>query len=107
MKKAIIVSFFLLALVFSGCSSSGNSEIDQGGDKEGVKYRLDSGKGGICSPENQEACDRSCSTDDDCVITCPTGCIGKDQDYKDGSDNYKCEPMSCECENGKCKEIFN
>lgn len=55
--------------------------------------------------------DKSCASDDDCVVfgetgDCNCGCFNKNTQWVSGGDCFCLAPTSCICVNGKCEDVF-
>lgn len=61
----------------------------------------------VCSHDNQEYCDKSCESDDDCAFSCYLDCYNKHQEVIFPDPPWPtCGLFSCQCLDGKC-EVFD
>ncbi|GAI22488.1 unnamed protein product, partial [marine sediment metagenome] len=54
---------------------------------------------------------KKCINDDDCIVfgetgDCNCGCFNKDYQWQPEGECFCAAPISCECVNGKCEEVF-
>ena len=94
----------ILAILVGGFTLWQYQEIEKEGFDQGEMIIPEKKK--VCSPDNQEYCDKSCETDDDCAFSCYLNCYNKHQEVIFPEPPWPtCGLFSCQCLDGKCEVL--